>query len=278
MRPSVRMLVVLPILLLSIAAQQRGMLTKPDVNTVPIRLQLTPSVSNDAAAPPGDSKQPSYKQIVRSDSEGPSTFERRYAFIDEASLWPFAPGQPKQIPVCWESSGFESAKNIVKTAISQSWQAHSGLRFIGWGLCQAGMAGIHIAIADSGPRTLGLGSELDGIEHGMLLNFTFQNWGQACSTMKDECIASIAVHEFGHAIGFAHEQNRPDTPGECREPVQGKNGTLLLTPYDASSVMNYCNPVYNNNGRLSESDEFSVARLYCNSEHPLCNPSVQPAT
>ena len=80
--------------------------------------------------------------------------------------------------------------------------------------------------------------------------------------MSDYCIKAIAVHEFGHAIGFAHEQNRPDTPGECQQPKQGENGDLLLTPYDPNSVMNYCNQKYNNDGKLSPLDIGAVQKLY----------------
>jgi hypothetical protein len=80
--------------------------------------------------------------------------------------------------------------------------------------------------------------------------------------MRESCIRSITVHEFGHAIGFAHEQNRPDTPGECDEVAQGTDGDLMLSPWDLHSVMNYCNPKYNNNGELSAFDIKAVAYIY----------------
>lgn len=75
-------------------------------------------------------------------------------------------------------------------------------------------------------------------------------------------IRAIAVHEFGHAIGFTHEQNRADAPGECQLLAQGTNPDTLLTPYDPTSVMNYCNKRWNNEGFLSALDISAAQALY----------------
>jgi Dual-action HEIGH metallo-peptidase len=180
-----------------------------------------------------------------------------------AAIW-----DSPQLGTCWENPvpAFATQMANVQQAIADTWQRASKLRFTGWQQCppisETNQQVIRIQIDDSGPRTLGLGKQLNAIQHGMLLNFTFLRWSPTCQTMTDYCIKAIAVHEFGHAIGFAHEQNRADAPGECQQLAQGTDGDVLLTPYDARSVMNYCNMRYNNDGQLSALDKEAVQRLY----------------
>lgn len=175
------------------------------------------------------------------------------------------------VPVCWEADAPNGPeRGWVQDAVVASWQAHSGLQFLFTNVaCAPRAPGIHITVRDddpnNGPHTVGLGLQLDRQKDGMTLNFTFRKWGSAClesEVRRESCIRSIAVHEFGHALGFAHEQNRPDTPGECGKKRQGPDGDVMLTPWDPQSVMNYCNIVYNNDGHLSPGDIASVQREY----------------
>lgn len=184
---------------------------------------------------------------------------QQHSYFDATAKWP-----SPSIYVCWDNPDqkYDREMALVRKSVADSWEAASQVRFTGWQKCAAQNRGIRILIDDSGPHTKGLGKRLDGVVNGMVLNFTFNNWSPACKTMKDACIKSIGVHEFGHALGFAHEHNRPDRPGECQEAAQGSNGTVLLTPYDPNSVMNYCNPVYNNNGILSKYDKEGVQSVY----------------
>jgi hypothetical protein len=176
------------------------------------------------------------------------------------------------IPVCWEnaSGNFNNEMNWVQDAAFNSWERSSAINFTGWGRCTGNSNGIRIQIDDQGPHTIGLGTELNGVPNGMTLNFTFQSWSQSCQSTRERCIRLIAVHEFGHALGFAHEQNRLDTPTNqpgstkqfCTQERQGGNGDRVIGAWDLNSVMNYCNPNWNGNGSLSATDIDGVQSLY----------------
>lgn len=194
-------------------------------------------------------------------------------YVLTTGIWPITL-PTTQIPVCWinPTAADQAKRAIVQNAVARTWEAVSNVRFVGWAECPMPFdittnKSIRILIEESWPRSV-VGKSITNISPGMHLNFTFTDpiWS-ACSTSISQinyCIDAIAVHEFGHALGFAHEQNRPDTPSWCndQEPRSGTFGNFTIGNWDAESVMNYCNSKWNGNGNLSATDILTVQTYY----------------
>ena len=167
------------------------------------------------------------------------------------------------IDVCWEPSDQTQYRESVRDAVKTTWEATvSTLHFEGWQECLPKSEGIRIRVLDEGPRVRALGRYLANYPDGMVLNFSFDNWGIFCQDKKDWCIRVIAVHEFGHALGLVHENNRDDRAMGCQAETEGFFADWKLSKYDPKSVMNMCNKDWNGSGQLSALDVESIKKLY----------------
>jgi hypothetical protein len=183
-------------------------------------------------------------------------------YILTTALWP-----QRDIPVCWLTGGNATEKAWVKEVMlgQRSWASAGNVNFVGWGTCVGSGAGeIQISGGDEMVVRGGLGYHSNA-PTSMELDFRASpnpetTWS-VCVTHglnREECIKSLAIHEFGHAIAYAHEQNRSDKPLACTSSTGGNNGNLTFGSFDLVSIMAYCEDAM----ELSGMDRRGTDRMY----------------
>lgn len=196
------------------------------------------------------------------------------------------------VPVCWENpvpgnNMYMREKIIVMKALANTWQRHSNIRFTWVMECSQagpdpynprimkpdnGIMMVRIRISPQGKENAGAGGSAR-LGMAALSLFSQNDPGVNMSfnpdgTADEGRVEYIAVHEFGHVLGFIHEQDSPSnaTPhgmAHCAGSSAGveKNATNL-TEYDPDSVMNYCNKDGNMKGNLTEKDIAGLQKIY----------------
>jgi hypothetical protein len=169
----------------------------------------------------------------------------------------FWPGHPTRIPVCWENptSANLQARFWAEHAVANQWGRYGRISFSdpahpfqGWPQCTAGQPGIHIQdIGSTGqPQALATGYAINGLANGVQLQLSDPCPGYPTN---EHCVRARALHEMGHALGFNHEEQRPEyalssppppARGDCSAQADPKASDQEYGNYDINSVMSYC--------------------------------------
>ncbi|WNG50334.1 hypothetical protein F0U60_44040 [Archangium minus] len=184
-----------------------------------------------------------------------------------ATLWT---DNQNTVPVCWVEAGFENEKQVIANALRDTWARYTNLVFTGFGACPtSGSQRFVRVLVNAGTDASGGGSAHVG------MNAAFRTAAQGHSvhiaigtSASQGRIEYLAVHEFGHVLGFEHEHVRPDNPDirendpeYCRTTEVVSGGTYA-SGYDRESTMHYCNSGGNGSGRLSALDIVGVQSVY----------------
>ena len=191
----------------------------------------------------------------------------------EGFMWTVLPSAPLKLVVCWENpsaadpllyeidqtSGWQR-REWVRLALKNSWEREARIIFVGWQECQNEVNAVSPPHT-FGPRLPGTADENIKIQittSGGGQNPAHGSWGDYqqsgvilnlhCGSQA--CIEYLAIHEFGHALGLYHGEERTDWPSNINGcPRQTYTPTWPWWPVptempwgapDRDSVMAYC--------------------------------------
>ena len=177
--------------------------------------------------------------------------------------------QPPSISLCFVGDALTSRPDRVQQILDyiQEFEWVANIRFEYWGTCPNSVTQPDgTDFFDGNIRVIIPGVSVNGIGpipgNECRYNGGNDDWGswsnppsdlpihRACQynlklgddPWNDTPYLNHTLHEFGHALGLAHEHERYDVSEACKDSVEGYGGDIrdgLLTPFDKNSVMNY---------------------------------------
>jgi len=138
------------------------------------------------------------------------------------TMWPSG-----VVPICWgdASSANHAKAPTVKRFARETWARAANIRFDGWDTCIGSSVGkVRVFIKDTCNMTCSPGCSCSGI--GKRADTSTDMWLWAGDTSPFE---SMVIHEFGHALGFLHEQAREDYDPPCASEPEVPGGNTWGT-------------------------------------------------